>query len=33
MDVTAGLIGVTPITQLRMFVIKIVTFKGGNLMW
>ena len=22
-----------PITQLRMCVIKIVTFKGGHLMW
>ena len=26
-------IGVAPITQLRMCVIKIVTFKGGRLMW
>ena len=26
-------IGVAPITQLRTCVIKIVTFKGGHLMW
>ena len=26
-------IDVTPIKQLRMRVIKIVTFKGGHLMW
>ena len=26
-------IGVAPITQLRMCVIKIVTFKEGHLMW
>ena len=25
-------IGVAPITQLRKFVIKVVTFKGGHLM-
>ena len=33
MDVTADFIGVAPITQLRMCVIKIVTLKGGHLMW
>ena len=27
------IIGVAPITQLRTYVIKIVTFKGGHLMW
>ena len=26
-------IGIAPITQLRMCVIKIVSFKGGHLMW
>ena len=26
-------IGITHIMQLRMCVIKIVTFKGGHLMW
>ena len=26
-------IGVAPITHLRTCVIKIVTFKGGHLMW
>ena len=26
-------IGVAPNTQLRMWVINIVTFKGGHLMW
>ena len=26
-------IGVAPITQLCMCIIKIVTFKGGHLMW
>ena len=26
-------VGVAPITQLRTCVIKIVTFKGGHLMW
>ena len=26
-------IGVAPITQLSMCVIKIVTFKAGHLMW
>ena len=26
-------IGLAPIRQLRMCVIKIVTFKGGHLMW
>ena len=26
-------IGVAPITQLRTCVIKMVTFKGGHLMW
>ena len=25
--------GIAPITQLRTCVIKIVTFKGGRLMW
>ena len=28
-----NIIGVAPITQLRTRVIKIVTFKGGHLMW
>ena len=26
-------IGIAPLTQLRTCVIKIVTFKGGHLMW
>ena len=26
-------IGIAPIMQLPMYVIKIVTFKGGHLMW
>ena len=26
-------IGIAPITKLRTHVIKIVTFKGGHLMW
>ena len=27
------LIGVDPITQLRSFIIEVVTFKEGHLMW
>ena len=27
------IIGVAPITQLHTCIIKIVTFKGGHLMW
>ena len=31
-SMVSNIIGVAPITQLRMFVIKIVTAKGGHLM-
>ena len=31
--IETGCIGVAPITQLRTCVIKVVTFKGGHLMW
>ena len=32
-DQTVDSIGIVPITQLYTCVIKIVTFKGGQLMW
>ena len=30
---TTLIIGIAPITKLRTYVIKIVTFKGGHLVW
>ena len=32
-SMVSNIIGVAPITRLRMCVIKIVLIKGGHLMW